>query len=119
MVEHITHERAEISNVQRRLDDLTMEVQTAEAPRQKLQDEAVSYLHHQEETEAQAQTKLPEVPEQESATLEPIAPIPEAPEPAPQQVAPVPETMPVTPNGQSPTEERSSESDWLSRMQAE
>jgi len=117
LVEHITHERAEISNVQRRLEDLTMEVQTTEAPRQKLQDEAVSYLNHPKETEVQ--TKLPEVPEQESATPQSIAPIPETPEPDSQPVAPVPEAMPVNPSGQSPSEEKSSESDWLSRMQSE
>jgi hypothetical protein len=116
LVEHITHERAEISNVQRRLDDLTMEVQTTEAPRQKLQDEAVSYLNNQEETEVQ--TKLPEVPAQQS-TQPQIAPIPEAPEQESQPVAPVPESMSVTPSEPSTSEERSSQSDWLSRMQAE
>jgi hypothetical protein len=117
LVEHITHERAEISNVQRRLDDLTTEVQSTEAPRQKLQDEAESYLNNQEETEIQ--TKLPEVPERESIPPQPIAQIPGNQEPSSQQVAPIPETMSVTPSGQSTSEERSSESDWLARMQSE
>ncbi len=120
LVEHITHEKAEISNVQRRLDDLSMDVQTTEAPRQQLQDEAVSYLGNQDESEIQA--KLPEVPIQESSepSQDPIAPIPETSEPAPQPVAPVPETMPVNPSIPSEdSEKKSNESDWLSRMEAQ
>ena len=120
LVEHITHEKAEISNVQRRLDDLSMEVQTTEAPKQQLQDEAVSYLQNQGESEIQ--TKLPEVPIQESSepSQEPIAPIPQTSEPSSQPVAPVPESMPVNPSIPSEdSEKRSNESDWLSRMEAE
>ena len=120
LVEHITHEKAEISNVQRRLDDLSMDVQTTEAPRQQLQDEAVSYLGNQGESEIQA--KLPEVPIQESSepSQDPIAPIPETSEPAPQPVAPVPETMPVNPSIPSEdSEKKSNKSDWLSRMEAQ
>ena len=117
LVEHITHEKAEISNVQRRLDDLTMEVQTTEAPRQQLQDEAVSYLQHQDV--AEVETNLPEVPEQESATPQEITASPQTPEQAPQPVAPVPETMPINQNGQSANSEKNSESDWLSRMEAQ
>ena len=120
LVEHITHEKAEISNVQRRLDDLSMDVQTTEAPRQQLQDEAVSYLGNQDESEIQA--KLPEVPIQESSepSQDPIAPIPQTSEPASQPVAPVPETMPVNPSIPSEdSEKKSNESDWLSRMEAQ
>ncbi len=118
LVEHITHEKAEISNVQRRLDDLSMEVQTTEAPRQQLQDEAVSYLQTQDTTEVQ--TNLPEVPEQESATpTQEIAESPKTPEPAPEPVAPVPETMPINQNAQSENSEKTPESDWLSRMEAQ
>lgn len=119
LVEHITHEKAEISNVQRRLEDLSMDVQTTEAPRQQLQDEAVSYLGNQDESEIQA--KLPEVPIQESSepSQDPIAPIPQTSEPASQPVAPVPETMPVNPSIPSEdSEKKSNESDWLSRMEA-
>jgi vacuolar-type H+-ATPase subunit I/STV1 len=120
LVEHITHEKAEISNVQRRLEDLSMDVQTTEAPRQQLQDEAVSYLGNQDESEIQA--KLPEVPIQESSepSQDPIAPIPQTSEPASQPVAPVPETMPVNPSIPSEdSEKKSNESDWLSRMEAQ
>ena len=118
LVEHITHEKAEISNVQRRLDDLTMEVQTTEAPRQQLQEEAVSYLQNQDV--AEVETNLPEVPEQESATpTQQIAESPETPAPAPQPAAPVPETMPINQNVQGDNSEKKSESDWLSRMEAQ
>jgi vacuolar-type H+-ATPase subunit I/STV1 len=120
LVEHITHEKAEISNVQRRLEDLSMDVQTTEAPRQQLQDEAVSYLGNQDESEIQA--KLPEVPIQESSepSQDPIAPIPQTSEPASQPVAPVPETMPVNPSIPSEdSKKKSNESDWLSRMEAQ
>ena len=116
LVEHITHEKAEISNVQKRLDDLSMEVQTTEAPRQQLQEEAVSYLQNQDA--AEVQTNLPEVPEQESATqTQEIAASPETPEPAPQPIAPVPETMQINQNAQSDNSEK--RSDWLSRMESQ
>ena len=120
LVENITHEKAEISNVQRRLEDLSMDVQTTEAPRQQLQDEAVSYLGNQDESEIQA--KLPEVPIQESSepSQDPIAPIPQTSEPASQPVTTVPETMPVNPSIPSvDSEKTSNESDWLSRMEAQ
>jgi chromosome segregation ATPase len=116
LVEHITHEKAEISNVQKRLDDLSMEVQSTEAPRQQLQEEAVSYLQNQDS--AEVQTNLPEVPEQESATpTQEIAASPETPEPAPQPIAPVPETMQINQNAQSDNSEK--RSDWLSRMESQ
>ena len=43
LIEHITHENAEISNVQRRIVDLNMEVQqqALEAPPKHLQDSAI------------------------------------------------------------------------------
>ena len=45
LIEHITHETAEISNVQKRISDLNVEAQTAIVPpQQNIQDSAVSYL---------------------------------------------------------------------------
>jgi DNA-binding transcriptional MerR regulator len=95
LVEHITHEKAEISNVQKRLDDLSMEVETAEAPREQIQDSAVSYLNNQ--TESEVQSKLPEAPtgETQEASAEPVTPIP------------------------ANSEQKSDESNWLSRMEAQ
>ena len=113
LIEHITHEQAEIANVQRRLQDLSMEVQITEAPRHQLQEEAVSYLGTQSESEVQA--KLPEVPEQ-------------APEiPIQQHAQPISAPM-ITPAQQvsssndaisTSTEKKTEESDWLSRMEAQ
>jgi len=113
LIEHITHEQAEISNVQRRLQDLSMEVQITEAPRHQLQEEAVSYLGTQSESEVQ--TKLPEVPEQ-------------APEIPIQQHAQHISAPIITPAQQvssshdaisTSTEKKTEESDWLSRMEAQ
>ncbi len=113
LIEHITHEQAEISNVQRRLEDLSMEVQSTEAPRKELQEEAESYLGTQSEIEVQ--TKLPEVPEQ-------TAPV----TPAEQPETKISEPMVVTPSVSasqdaigSASEQKSEESDWLSRMEAQ
>ena len=122
LIEHITHEQAEISNVQRRLEDLSMEVQTTEAPREQLQEEAESYLGTQSEIEVQ--TKLPEVPEQATAPIEqPAAPVEQPAAPAEQPAAPISEPM-VTPppvsasqDATSSSEQKSDESDWLSRME--
>ncbi len=113
LIEHITHEQAEIANVQRRLQDLSMEVQITEAPRHQLQEEAVSYLGTQSESEVQ--TKLPEVPEQ-------------APEiPIQQHAQPI--SAPIITPAQhvssshdaisTSTEKKTEESDWLSRMEAQ
>ena len=113
LIEHITHEQAEIANVQRRLQDLSAEVQITEAPRHQLQEEAESYLGTQSESEVQ--TKLPEVPEQ-------------APEiPIQQQTHPISAPI-ITPAQQvssshdaisTSTEKKTEESDWLSRMEAQ
>lgn len=116
LIEHITHENAEISNVQRRIVDLNMEVQqTLEAPPKHLQDSAVSYLDVQSDVES----KLPEAPTQ--------VPIPEPPEsePEPETAVPFPEPpQPVTPTTAESTQETSQEQpseqpDWLTRMEAQ
>ena len=113
LVEHNTHEKAEISNVQKRLDDLSTEVQTAEAPREQIQDSAVSYLNNQ--TESEVQSKLPEVPTEETqeASAEPVTPIP----------APITPTTGTTDATQETpsnnSEQKSDESNWLSRMEAQ
>ena len=116
LIEHITHENAEISNVQRRIADLNMEVQQAlEAPPKHLQDSAVTYLDAQSEVES----KLPEAPTQ--------VPIPEPPEsePEPETTVPFPEPpQQVTPttaeSTPEPTQEQPSEQpDWLTRMEAQ
>jgi hypothetical protein len=126
LIEHITHEQAEISNVQRRLEDLSMEVQTTEAPREQLQEEAESYLGTQSELEVQ--TKLPEVPEQatNAPTEQSAAPTEQSAAPTEQSATPTSEPMVTSPPVSasqnaisSDPEKKSDESDWLSRMEAQ
>jgi len=110
MIEHVTHETAEISNVQRRIADLDAEVQSATVPPQKhLQESAVSYLNN-DETEQSVENKLPEAPSHDPETTptestsetEEQTTIPEPP----QQV-------------KSETEDKPEDNDWLARMEAQ
>ncbi len=110
MIEHVTHETAEISNVQRRIADLDAEVQSAIVPPQKhLQESAVSYLNN-DETEQSVENKLPEAPSHDPETT-PTESTSESeeqttiPEP-PQQV-------------KSETEDKPEDNDWLARMEAQ
>ena len=119
LIEHITHEQAEISNVQRRLEDLSMEVQTTEAPRQQLQEQAISYFGTQSELEVQ--TKLPEVPE-ESANTSTEQPETQIEQSAPPATEPMVTPPPVSASQDamsSNPEKKSDDSDWLSRMEAQ
>jgi chromosome segregation ATPase len=111
LIEHITHEQAEISKVQRRLDDLNIEVKSTEAPRQQIQEEAISYLDTQSESEVQ--TKLPEVPEHNSVTS--------FHQQSEQISQPIIAKQPVsaTPNTNSTPNTNTKESDWLARMEAQ
>jgi hypothetical protein len=113
LIEHITHEQAEISNVQRRLQDLSTEVQITEAPRQQLQEEAISYLGTQSESEVQ--TKLPEVPEQApEISIQQHPQYISAPMITPaQQVSSSHDAINTSPG------KKTEESDWLSRMEAQ
>ena len=106
LIEHVTHETAEISNVKRRIADLDAEVANVTAPPQKhLQESAVSYLDNSESQ--QVQSILPEAPT-ELVTCSSAIPfdaesLPTIPEP-PKQV------KPATSNN---------EDDWLARMEAQ
>jgi len=124
LIEHITHETAEISNVQKRISDLNVEAQNATIPpEQKLQDSAVTYLDNSEQPQ-NVQTILPEAPINEPITStfippsedEATQPIPEAPVNA-EAVTPFPETpQQVTPET---SEDNSDDNDWLARMEAQ
>ncbi len=106
LIEHITHESAEISNVQRRISDLNVEVHHAlEIPGKKLQESAVTYL----DTSTQdVETKLPEAPTQEPVAQSPVFQREGNNESvAPQQVS-------------ATTQESNQEKpDWLARMEAQ
>ena len=112
IIEHLSHEQSEISNVQKRLEDLSMEVQTTEAPRKQLQEEAESYLGTQSESEVQ--TKLPEVPEQT-----PEEPIAQPSEQSSEQIATLPQVSSGNDAITNSPEQKSEESDWLSRMKTQ
>lgn len=124
LIEHITHETAEISNVQKRISDLNVEAQNAIVPpQQKLQDSAVTYLDNSEQPQ-NVQTILPEAPINEPITStfvppsedEATQPIPEAPVNA-EAVTPFPEPpQQVTPET---SEDNSDDNDWLARMEAQ
>lgn len=105
LIEHVTHETAEISNVKRRIADLDAEVVNITTPPQKhLQESAVSYLGNSEPQ--QVQSILPEAPTEpvtySSAVSFTAESLPTIPEP-PKQVKTV----------------TSNEDDWLARMEAQ
>ena len=124
LIEHITHETAEISNVQKRISDLNVEAQTAAIPsQQNLQDSAVTYLDNSEPT-PNVQTRLPEAPINEPITstfdqpseAEAVPPIPEAPvqaEAATTFPEPPQQVTPETPK------DNDNDNDWLARMEAQ
>jgi hypothetical protein len=124
LIEHITHETAEISNVQKRISDLNVEAQNATIPpEQKLQDSAVTYLDNSEQPQ-NVQTILPEAPINQPITSTFVPPsedeatqsIPEAPVNA-EAVTPFPEPpQQVTPET---SEDNSDDGDWLARMEAQ
>lgn len=111
MIEHVTHETAEISNVQRRIADLDAEVQSATAPPQKhLQESAVSYLNN-DETEQSVENKLPEAPSHDPETT----PTESTSESEEQTTIPEP---PQQVKSETP-EEKPEDNDWLARMEAQ
>ena len=120
VVEHISHEQAEISNVKSRITDLELEVQEITAPtEQDIQESAVSYLETPESQQV-VQTILPEAP------TEPIV-IPSQPIEA--HVSPIPEpptesevtfAFPEPPQQvKSETSNDDNDNDWLARMEAQ
>ena len=131
LIEHNTHEASEIENMQRRIADLEMEVQNAiEHHEEQLQESAVTYLDS--ETKEEVESKLPEAPTQdpEAPTQDPEAPTqdPEAPtqKPVSNSTESAPESEIRQPIVQPPpevkaetTEEKSEDSDWLARMEAQ
>jgi len=124
LIEHITHETAEISNVQKRISDLNVEAQTAIVPpQQNIQDSAVSYLDNSEQPQ-NVQTILPEAPINEPITstfdspseAEALPTIPEAPVEA--EAAP---TFPEPPQQvtSETSKDNTDDNDWLARMEAQ
>ncbi len=124
LIEHITHESAEISNVQKRISDLNVEAQDATAPsQQKIQDSAVSYLYNTEQPQ-NVQPILPEAPINQPITstfdppseAEALPQIPEAPVKAEAAT-----TFPEPPKQVTPetSKDNTDDNDWLARMEAQ
>ena len=120
VIEHVTHEQSEISNVQSRIADLELEVQEITTPAEaKIQESAVSYLETPEPQQV-VQTILPE------ATTEPIV---TPSEPIEAQAYPMPEpptesevtfAFPEPPQQvKSETSNDDNDNDWLARMEAQ
>jgi len=103
LIEHVTHESSEISNVQRRIADLDAEVTTITAPpKEEIQESAVSYLGNSEQ---EIQTILPEAPTDPVADSE-------------ASLAAEPKSHLPTPPKEV-KKETSHYDDWLSRMEAQ
>jgi chromosome segregation ATPase len=103
IIEHITHENAEISNVKRRIADLDAEVTSVtEPPQKQIQESTVSYLG---DSEQEVQNKLPEVPSE---------PVNYSSEKQAEESLP---KIPTTPK-QVKTD-TSNYDDWLTRMEAQ
>jgi hypothetical protein len=124
LIEHITHETAEISNVQKRITDLNVEAQSATVPTpQHIQDSAVSYLDNSEQPQ-NVQTILPEAPINEPITstfdspseAEALPQITEAPVESEAAT-----TFPEPPQQVTPetSKDTTDDSDWLARMEAQ
>jgi len=104
MLQHMKHEKDEISKVKSRLANLSIEdVLTTESASQPIQDSAVSYLSHSNENES-IESRLPEPPQPEKIYSPPMT-IPQEPK---QTEESIPEKK-----------EKFSESAWLKRMNDE
>ena len=120
VIDHVIHEKSEISNVKSRIADLELEVQEITSVTElNIQESAVSYLETPEPQQV-VQTILPEAPTQ---------PIVTPSEPIEAQVSPIPEpptssevtfTFPDPPQQvKSETSKDDNDNDWLARMEAQ
>ena len=120
VIEHVTHETAEIANVKSRIADLELEVQEITAPSTpNIQESARSYLETSEPQQV-VQTILPEVPvESTPIPSEPIeapsTPIPEPPTESEVSIAFPEPPQQVT----AETSKDDNDNDWLARMEAQ
>ncbi len=120
VIERVSHEIAEITNVKSRIADLELEVQEiTDPPQPNVQESAVSYLETPESQQV-VQAILPEAPtESTTPSSEPIRsetlPIPESP-----TESEVSAEFPEPPKQVTPeTPKEDSDNDWLSRMEVQ
>ena len=120
VIEHVSHEQAEISNVKSRITDLELEVQEITATaEQDIQESAVSYL---ETTEPQqiVQTILPEAPTEPIVTPSQPIEVKVLPIPEPSTESEATFTFPEPPQQvKSETSNDNNDDDWLARMEAQ
>jgi len=119
VIEHVTHETAEISNIKRRIADLELEGHEIAFPTtSNIQESAVSYLKTPE-SEQSVQTILPEAP------TEPVVRHSESVEagiePTPKPSSEVTVTFPEPPQQvtQETSKNNDNDNDWLARMEAQ
>ena len=121
VIEHVTHETAEIANVKSRIADLELEVQEITSPpTPDIQESARSYLERTEQEQQVVQTILPEVPVE--STIIPSEPIEASstPIPAPLTESEVTFAFPEPPQQvTADTSKDDNDNDWLARMEAQ
>ncbi|QLH04818.1 hypothetical protein C5F49_05435 [Nitrosopumilus oxyclinae] len=120
VIEHVTHETAEIANVKSRIADLELEVQQITAPpTPDIQESARSYLETTEQEQQIVQTILPEVPV-ESTTPSELIEAPSTPIPEPPTESEVAFAFPEPPQQvTAETSKDDNDNDWLARMEAQ
>ena len=117
VIEHVTHETAEIANVKRRISDLELEEHEMTFPTPNIQESAVSYLKTPE-PEQLVQTILPEAPTEpvvrHSESIEAKV------ETTPKSSSEVTVKFPEPPQQVTPeTSKDDNDNDWLARMEAQ
>ena len=103
ILERFSHEKAEIVKVQKRIDDLSLEhSESAENPKQYIQQSAMTYLDsstgNQSQTFEQPESTLPEPPVEYADSHTPV---------------------PTANSNDTNVSSQPDESDWLSRMESE
>ena len=120
VIEHVTHETAEISNVKSRIADLELEVQEmAPTSTPDVQESAVTYLETPEREQI-VQTILPEAPTEPIVTSSEPVPIEALPTSEPLRESEATLTFPEPPQQvTSETSKDDNDNDWLARMEAQ
>jgi len=115
ILERFSHEKAEISKVQNRIDDLSLEhSESIENPKQYIQQSAMTYLDSPTGTQSQTfDQPMSTSPEPESTSPEPESTLPE-----PESTLPEPPVECADSHTPVPTA-NSNDPDWLSRMKSE
>ena len=120
VIEHVTHETAEISNVKSRIADLELEVQEmTPPPTPDIQESAVTYLETPEREQV-VQTMLPEAPTEPIVTSSETVSIEALPTPESPRESEATLTFPEPPQQvTSETSKDDNDNDWLARMEAQ